>query len=107
MFNTDPNLQQTIDQWWLENFATPPQVTMHIDNIETCTKLVESGLGYAIIPSVSLTGKQDLAVIHLKDQNNEALYRDTWLFYHHADTQYPIIQKFILFLTEMFDETSF
>lgn len=101
-FNTDPSLQQTIDQWWLRNFVKPPKVTMKIDSIETCTKMVENGLGYAIVPSVSLTEHNNLEKLFLLDENNKAILRDTWLLYHSSDTEYPVIQKFIAFISDMF-----
>ena len=101
-FNTDPYCKQTIDQWWLRNFVKPPKVTMKIDSIETCTKMVENGLGYAIVPSVSLTEHQHLEGFSLLDKNNEVILRDTWLLYHSSDIEYPIIQKFITFITDMF-----
>lgn len=102
IFNTDPSLQQTIDKWWLQNFNKPPKVTMQIDNIETCTKMVEKGLGYAIIPSVGLTDKEHLERQNLKDKNGNDILRDTWLLYKEEDTEYPIIKKFLTFLTDMF-----
>ncbi|WP_249869168.1 LysR family transcriptional regulator [Oceanobacillus saliphilus] len=101
MFHTDPDLQQTIDHWWQENFVKAPKVAMMIDNIETCTKMVESGLGYAIVPEISLTDHDGLEKMPLRDKNNEKILRDTWLLYHDTDAEYPIIKKFIDFISEI------
>lgn len=102
MFHTDPGLQQTIEQWWQQNFVKPPKIAMEMDNIETCTKMVESGLGYAIVPEISLTGQDKLQKIPLLNENQEEILRDTWLLYHDFSRSYPIIDKFIDFLTDWF-----
>jgi DNA-binding transcriptional LysR family regulator len=102
MFKTDPGLQQIIEQWWQQNFVKPPQIAMEIDSIETCTKMVESGLGYAIVPDISLTGQKNLEKMSLRDDNEEEILRDTWLLYHDVSRSYPVIDKFIDFLTDWF-----
>lgn len=106
MFNTDPSLQQTIEHWWKQNFVKAPTVTMQIDNIETCTKMVESGLGYAIVPSVSLMEQHQLDQLPLLDEQKNVILRDTWLLQHSSSLEYPIIQKFIAFLTHMFHQNN-
>src|SRR5690625_1276171 len=102
IFNTDPSLQQTINQWWKQNFNKPPKVMMEIDNVETCTKLIEKGLGYAILPSISVSNKKHLYKLVLKDKYNNTILRDTWLLYHLLDMEYPIIKSFINFLINTF-----
>ncbi|MFC4025224.1 LysR family transcriptional regulator [Oceanobacillus longus] len=97
-FKTDPALQQTIDNWWKENYNEPPFVTMDIDNVETCIELVEKGLGYAIIPSIGLKKHRNLNQVPLKETNGQPILRETWLLYRKEEQQYPIINKFIEFL---------
>ncbi|WP_408011219.1 LysR family transcriptional regulator [Pseudalkalibacillus sp. A8] len=97
-FKTDPGLQQTIDNWWKENFDEPPFVTMDIDNVETCIELVEKGLGYAIIPSIGLKKHRNIKQFSLHNVDGQPILRETWLLYRKEDLEYPIINKFIDFL---------
>ncbi|WP_227937157.1 LysR family transcriptional regulator [Alkalihalobacillus deserti] len=99
-FNTDPKLQQIIDKWWHQQFSQPPTITMEIDNIETCKKLVAKGLGYAIVPSLGLSNIPDLEKIELTDYENNPLQRNTWLLYKESEIKYPIVKEFIDFLIE-------
>jgi len=103
-FLTDPGLQNVINKWWTENFSTPPNVTMELDNIETCLELVKYGLGYAIIPSIGLQESHNLHYLNLKNENQNLLLRKTWLLYKETDLNYPIISKFIHFLKDRFND---
>lgn len=99
VFKTDPKLQQIMDSWWYSNYSQPPSINMEIDNIETCTKLVSRGLGYAIVPELAVTDMTDLHKVVLKDGNGQPLNRPTWLIYKETEVLYPAVQKFIDFLT--------
>ncbi|ARK29764.1 LysR family transcriptional regulator [Halalkalibacter krulwichiae] len=94
-FNTDPKLQQIIDNWWHQQFSQPPTITMEIDNIETCKKLVAKGLGYAIVPSLGLSTIPDLEKIELNDNKGQLLQRNTWLLYKETEVEFPIVKEFI------------
>ncbi|MEH7235882.1 LysR family transcriptional regulator [Bacillus sp. JJ1562] len=98
IFKTDNELQQTIDRWWQENYSDPYSIVMDIDNIETCTKMVANGLGYAIVPSIGLAEYPELKKVFLTNEDGEIILRDTWLLYRNEDLDYPIIKKFISFL---------
>lgn len=98
VFNTDPKLQQMMDSWWYSNYSQPPSINMEIDNIETCTKLVSRGLGYAIVPELAVTDMSDLHKVTLRDQNGQPFDRPTWLIYKETDALYPAVQHFIDFL---------
>lgn len=99
VFKTDPKLQQIMDSWWYSNYSQPPAINMEIDNIETCTKLVSRGLGYAIVPELAVTDMTDLHKVVLKDGNGHPLNRPTWLIYKETEVLYPAVQNFIDFLT--------
>jgi DNA-binding transcriptional LysR family regulator len=104
-FKTDPGLQKILDRWWNENFSVPPLVTMEIDNIETCLKLVNRGLGYAAVPGIGLKEYSHLNKKVITDSQNEPIVRETWLIYKETDLQYPIISKFIDFISGKFNDT--
>lgn len=102
VFKTDPKLQQIMDSWWYSNYSQPPAINMEIDNIETCTKLVSRGLGYALVPELAVTDMTDLHKVVLKDGNEQPLNRPTWLIYKETEVLYPAVQNFIDFLTRTY-----
>lgn len=104
-FKTDSELQKVLDRWWNENFTQPSHVMMEVDNIETCLKLVNKGLGYAIIPSIGLKEYGHLNQLIIKNGQNNPLIRETWLLYKESELEYPIVHKFISFITEKFKVT--
>ncbi|MGW7888946.1 LysR family transcriptional regulator [Staphylococcus xylosus] len=93
-FETDTRLQNTIDSWWKESYNEPPNEAMLIDNLESCLKLVEKGMGYAIAPNIGVREYKNLNVVPIKNKENEIIYRDTWLLYREEE-DYPLMQKFI------------
>jgi len=103
-FLTDPSLHNVINNWWRENFSKSPNITMELDNIETCMELVKTGLGYAIVPSIGLKTPNNLNVITLKDKNKKPILRKTWLLYKEIELNYPIMKKFINFLQHNYNQ---
>ncbi|RIM81569.1 LysR family transcriptional regulator [Staphylococcus xylosus] len=93
-FETDTRLQNTIDSWWKESYNEPPNEAMLIDNLESCLKLVEKGMGYAIAPNIGVREYKNLNIVPIKNKENEIIYRDTWLLYREEE-DYPLMQKFI------------
>lgn len=93
-FETDTRLQNTIDSWWKESYNEPPNEAMLIDSLESCLKLVEKGMGYAIAPNIGVREYKNLNVVPIKNKENEIIYRDTWLLYREEE-DYPLMQKFI------------
>ncbi|PTI73538.1 LysR family transcriptional regulator [Staphylococcus succinus] len=93
-FKTDIGLQNTIDKWWKESYNEPPNEAMLIDNLESCLKLVEKGMGYAIAPNIGIREHENLNIVPIKNKKNEMVYRDTWLLYR-EEVDYPLIHKFI------------
>ncbi|GAB3063570.1 LysR family transcriptional regulator [Virgibacillus ainsalahensis] len=104
-YKTDSELQRIIDRWWQRNFTTPPNITMHLDNIETSRKLVQNGLGYAIIPSIGLNEmEQDLFIQPIKNKDGDLILRNTSLIYKDNSLNLPVVKTFIRFLEEHYAE---
>ena len=79
-YDTDISLKSIIDQWWKNQYQKPQKISMHTDRSDTCYEMVLSGLGYAILPEICLKN-EELHFMPLLDQQNEPIYRDTWLVY--------------------------
>ncbi|MBN6885126.1 DNA-binding transcriptional LysR family regulator [Cytobacillus horneckiae] len=99
-YQTEPKLQQLIDDWWKEQYQVPPNITMEIDNIETCKKLVANGLGYAIVPSLGLSQLENIHAQTIQAKNGDNIERETWLLYKQEDIRSTVSQAFIDFLRE-------
>mgnify|MGYP001286509032 FL=1 len=54
-FKSDSTYHQEIRSWWRNQLGGLPERTIVVDQIETCKQLALNGIGYAILPSISLT----------------------------------------------------
>ena len=95
-FKSDSNYYQVIQDWWIRNFKTSPKRTVVVDQIETCKQMVFNGIGYAILPKITLTkAGKDIFKIPLLDENNEPLQRDTWLLGYETAFQLKQVKAFV------------
>lgn len=79
-FRSDSNYHHVIQDWWHEAFKKRPERTIIVDQIETCKQMALNGIGYAILPAISLTERdEDIYRTPLIDSAGGHLERDTWL----------------------------
>ena len=79
-FKSDSNYYMEIQRWWQRHFSQYPKRQITVDQIETCKQLALNGIGYAILPSITLTGDEKVNKIPLLNSDEEfELTRDTWL----------------------------
>lgn len=62
-FKSDSNYYQEIQQWWQRHFKSNPRRQITVDQIETCKQMALNGIGYAILPSITLSGHEDVNTI--------------------------------------------
>ncbi|MEW9050294.1 MAG: LysR family transcriptional regulator [Neobacillus sp.] len=95
-FKSDSNYYQEIQDWWMRNFKTSPKRTIVVDQIETCKQMTFNGLGYSILPGITLDNtEREIYKIPLLDENGEALKRDTWLLGYESSFQLKQVQAFV------------
>ena len=95
-FRSDSTYYQEIQDWWYNHFKKPPERTIVVDQIDTCKQMAINGIGYAILPSISLTEKdQGIFKIPLLDKNGIALKRDTWLIAHEEALKLKQVNAFV------------
>ncbi|MFS1518189.1 LysR family transcriptional regulator [Bacillus sp. SM2101] len=94
-FKSDSTYYQEIQNWWHRQFQTTPKRTIVVDQIETCKQMVLHGIGYAILPSVTLDGDSNMYRIPLLDENDRPITRDTWLLGYESAFQLKQVQAFI------------
>lgn len=79
-FKSDSNYYQEIQNWWHRQFHSFPKRTIVVDQIETCKQMTYNGIGYAILPAITIDDEEDgVYKIPLLDEKNEPIQRDTWL----------------------------
>ncbi|MDR7236111.1 LysR family transcriptional regulator [Neobacillus drentensis] len=106
-FKSDSNYYQEIQDWWMRNFKTSPKRTVVVDQIETCKQMAFNGIGYAILPAITLTkADRDIFKIPLVDENNEPLQRDTWLLGYESSFQLKQVNAFVELIKEYIAESS-
>ncbi|MBO1511494.1 LysR family transcriptional regulator [Metabacillus bambusae] len=103
-YNTDPALNMVIDNWWKDNFSTPPLVTMNVDNMEIAKRMASNDLGYSIVPSIILEDHDKLFRINLTNDKGEYIKWTTWILYRKEFLSLSMVKEFVDFITNYFDE---
>ncbi|WP_409305251.1 LysR family transcriptional regulator [Peribacillus sp. SCS-155] len=94
-FKSDSNYYQEIQDWWFRQFQTPPRNTIVVDQIETCKQMAMNGIGYAILPAITLHDyDKNIFKIPLLDEHNHSMERDTWLCGYESSFQLKQVQAF-------------
>jgi DNA-binding transcriptional LysR family regulator len=101
-FKSLSNYYQEIQDWWYSQFNTPPKRTILVDQIETCKQMAIHGIGYAILPDISLT-EHDPKVfkIPLINKQKAPLSRDTWIIRNEGSEQLKQVSAFLDIVNEL------
>jgi DNA-binding transcriptional LysR family regulator len=95
-FKSDSTYFQDIQDWWHRKFQTSPKRTIVVDQIETCKQMALNGIGYAILPSVTLKeDEKEIFKVPLLDEEGKPLKRDTWLIGFETSFKLKQVQAFI------------
>ncbi|MCM3742672.1 LysR family transcriptional regulator [Sporosarcina luteola] len=99
-FKSDSNYYMEIQRWWQRHFSQYPRRQITVDQIETCKQLALNGIGYAILPSITLAGDEKVNKIPLLNSEEEfELTRDTWLIGYDSTFELKQVSAF----TEVLD----
>ncbi|MDY0393544.1 substrate-binding domain-containing protein [Virgibacillus halophilus] len=96
-YKTDSSLKDLIDNWWTETFNARSNITMAVDNLETCKEMVKIGLGYAILPGICLQNEKKLFVEPLLYSNGKQVERKTWIYSRDSAMQFAPVKAFFDF----------
>jgi DNA-binding transcriptional LysR family regulator len=100
-FKSDSNYYQEIQAWWQRHFASSPRRQITVDQIETCKQMALNGIGYAILPSITLSGLEKVNKIALTNQAEEfELTRDTWLIGYESAFELRQVEAFVQVVKE-------
>ncbi|SIT68398.1 LysR family transcriptional regulator [Edaphobacillus lindanitolerans] len=94
-FKSDSDYYEEIREWWQRHFSSNPKRQITVDQIETCRQLALNGIGYAILPSITLTDVDSVNKIPLTDSDDRfELSRDTWLIGYEPAFSLPQVDAF-------------
>ncbi len=92
-----------IDEWWQEHFKQPPRIGMEVSDIDTCLRMIQSGLGYGIVYDnylIEADPSQKLYQLPMLRADGSAVCRNTWLVCREDYEEVPLIRNFIQFFRE-------
>lgn len=97
---TDSALTMLFDNWWRDNYSSPPKVSMMVDNMEIAKKMVSAGLGYTIVPGIVLQGNEYPFIQELRNKDNEKLKWVTWVLFRKEYLSLTTVKTFVEFLKD-------
>ncbi|WP_239256486.1 LysR family transcriptional regulator [Listeria ilorinensis] len=104
-FKSDSNYYQVIQDYWQRNFGRIPKQAMLMDQIETSRQMAINGIGFAILPAVTLLHtEKEIHQIPLTEKDGTTLGRETTLLSYEQSLALPQVKAFFE-LTEHFLET--
>jgi DNA-binding transcriptional LysR family regulator len=105
-FKSDSNYYQEIQDWWMNSYKTAPKRTIVVDQIETCKQLTFNGLGYSILPGITLNNNEkEIFKVPLIDEHGGFLKRDTWLLGYEAAFHLKQVQAFVELVNEFTEQS--
>lgn len=95
-YKSDSNYYMEIQRWWNKHFNQNPSRQIVVDQIETCKQLALKGIGYAILPSITLSGDEKVNRIPLLNAEAEfELTRDTWMIGYSSTFELKQVKAFV------------
>ena len=102
LFKSDSNYYREIQNWWMRHYGIPPTRTILVDQIETCKQMVMNGIGYAILPGISLREGEASYYKHpLHDLEGHSVERKTWLVSYDSSLELRQVKAFVDLVEEM------
>ncbi|SOB91928.1 DNA-binding transcriptional LysR family regulator [Ureibacillus xyleni] len=95
-FKSDSSYYQEIQLWWQRHFSSNPKRQIIVDQIETCKQMAMNGIGYAILPSITLNGEEKVNKIPITNTEKDlGLTRDTWLIGYESSFELRQVAAFV------------
>ncbi|RAS75534.1 LysR family transcriptional regulator [Priestia endophytica] len=105
-YQTDPALEMVIDNWWKDNFSSPPISNMNVDNVEIAKRMVLNGLGYCIAPSIVLEKNKQLEKGILIDTSGSPITWRNRLLYREELLELAMVKEFVNFIKGYYHDFS-
>ncbi len=98
LHNRNESTQQAVLQWWKEHFTVPPNVGIHVTDLDTALDMVANGLGYSIAFGSFLEKRPDFFLLPLYNPDHTPFIRNTWFLYSEGVLSNPYVKCFINFV---------
>lgn len=98
LHNRNESTQQAIFQWWDKHFSVPPNVGIHVTDLDTALDMVANGLGYSIAFGSFLEKRPDFFLLPLYNPDHTPFIRNTWFLYCEGALSNPYVKCFINFV---------
>ncbi|AJQ29853.1 LysR family transcriptional regulator [Pelosinus fermentans] len=102
-YGTDSSLREMLENWWLEIFPCPPNITMEVDSMDTCRQMVLHGLGWAILPFIGLKEHDSLYTQELHWRDGTPVLRRTWMLYRNSSLELSAVHAFVNYIKTYYD----
>ncbi len=89
------------EEWWRQNFVSPPYVSMEADNMDIGLQMVLRDLGWAIIPAIGLKRYPSLYIKDLYWKNGTPLLRRTWLMCRYSSLELSVVSAFMEYMHDI------
>jgi len=93
-----PAIKRVYGNWWQTMFTTPPMIMMETDYVETCKKMVISGLGVAFVPSFCLEPDDSVHILKLPTDSEKEFVLESWMNYRESSKDLSVVREFISFM---------
>lgn len=100
MYETDESLERDIFTWWYDNYESPPNVIMHINDSQACREMVARNLGFSILPAANKKENYNFYEIGLLKNDGSYLERASWIIYKDYAKKISATRVFIDFVRE-------
>ncbi len=91
---TDAYLTSQMQRWMREANLTSHTSNILVDNITTCRELVQTGIGWAILPEIALEDFDGIKR-RLAFNSEEPFIRNTYILCQNAAAKLPQVEKFV------------
>jgi DNA-binding transcriptional LysR family regulator len=99
-YTTDTYYQKMLELWWKNNFDTLPKIDVMVNDLNLCKKMVFSGLGFGLLPSIVLPECPQAHSLILKDRNGKPIERKTYMIYKKDVINSKLTRNFLKFVQE-------
>lgn len=97
-YYTDEHMRMMVDNWWHQHYTQSPNITIHVNQVETCKEMVVHGLGYAVVANLVVRNNPELIVKPILNEDNELIKRQTWMYYPEDALQMNVVRAFVNFI---------
>lgn len=67
LHNRNESTQQSIMQWWRDHYSEPPNIGIHVTDLDTALDMVANGFGYSIAFGSFLKRRPDFFLLPLNN----------------------------------------